>query len=305
MMKFRFRRQGNDPHREKIKQDLFAFNKTVEHGFPNQPSALAYDPKLQLMAIGTKSGAIKIYGAPGVEMTGLHKDTAAVTQIHFLYGQGRILSLLDDNTIHLWEIVQRENRSHLVEVHSFSLPGRPGIESTSATRVTVMLLKLSCDLLALGTEGGGVHFLELPTLTLLNKSLFQDEIMQSVPEEYRCGKSLGPVESLQEHPQDSDKILIGYSRGLVVLWDLNSRHVDNLFLGKQQLESLVWERSGNSFVSSHSDGGYMVWAVSSSNPCTHDPISSTVPYGPFPCKAVNKILWRTTESGVRAVMCEK
>ncbi len=27
MMKFRFRRQGNDPHREKIKQDLFAFNK--------------------------------------------------------------------------------------------------------------------------------------------------------------------------------------------------------------------------------------------------------------------------------------
>lgn len=47
----------------------------------------------------------------------------------------------------------------------------------------------------------------------------------------------------------------------------------------QQLESLVWERSGNSFVSSHSDGGYMVWAVSSSNPCTHDPISSTIPYG--------------------------
>lgn len=29
------------------------------------------------------------YGAPGVEMTGLHKDTAAVTQIHFLYGQVR------------------------------------------------------------------------------------------------------------------------------------------------------------------------------------------------------------------------
>lgn len=55
----------------------------------------------------------------------------------------------------------------------------------------------------------------------------------SVPEEYKCGKSLGPVESLQEHQKNSDKILIGYSRGLVVLWDLNSRHVDNLFLGKQ------------------------------------------------------------------------
>uniref|UniRef100_A0A8C2J528 LLGL scribble cell polarity complex component 1 n=1 Tax=Cyprinus carpio TaxID=7962 RepID=A0A8C2J528_CYPCA len=295
MMKFRFRRQGNDPHREKIKQDLFAFSKTVEHGFPNQPSALAYDPKLQLMAIGTKSGAIKIYGAPGVEMTGLHKDTAAVTQIHFLYGQGRMLSLLDDNTIHLWEIVQRENRSHLVELHSFNLPGRPGIESTSATRVTVMLLKLSCDLLALGTEGGGVHFLELPTLTLLNKSLFQDEIMQSVPEEYKCGKSLGPVESLQEHPQDSDKILIGYSRGLVVLWDLNSRHVVNLFLGKQVglmslkwLSTLFWAHFWWFLLNSVCRSVFLIFVLFIS--------------GPFPCKAVNKILWRTTELGAPLVL---
>ncbi|XP_017310573.1 lethal(2) giant larvae protein homolog 1 [Ictalurus punctatus] len=302
MMKFRFRRQGNDPQREKVKQDLFAFNKTVEHGFPNQPSALAYDPKLQLMTIGTKSGAIKVYGCPGVEFTGLHKETATVTQIHFLHGQGRILSLLDDNTLHLWEIVQKGFCSHLDEVRCFSFPGRPGIESTCATRVTVLMPKLSCDLLAVGTEGGGVHFLELPTFTLLNKSLFQDEVMQSLPDSYKCGKSLGPVESLQEHPQHPDKILIGYSRGLVVLWDFQSRHVDNLFLGKQQLESLVWVRSGNSFVSSHSDGGYMVWPVSSSALCTNEPVSSTIPYGPFPCKAVNKILWRTTQSGAPLVL---
>lgn len=55
----------------------------------------------------------------------------------------------------------------------------------------------------------------------------------SLPDDYRCGKSLGPVESLQEHPQEPGKILIGYSRGLVVLWDLNTRHADQLFLGKQ------------------------------------------------------------------------
>ena len=55
----------------------------------------------------------------------------------------------------------------------------------------------------------------------------------SLPDDYRCGKSLGPVESLQEHPQQSGKILIGYSRGLVVLWDLSTRHVEQLFLGKQ------------------------------------------------------------------------
>ena len=37
------------------------FPQTVEHGFPNQPSALAFDPELRIMAIGTRSGAVKMY----------------------------------------------------------------------------------------------------------------------------------------------------------------------------------------------------------------------------------------------------
>lgn len=92
----------------------------------------------------------------------------------------------------------------------------------------------------------------------------------------------------------------------------------------QQLESLAWEQSGKSIVSSHSDGGYMVWAVSGTGQKTQQPAMSTIPYGtgwgsggalglvadpsattsvgvfisgPFPCKAISKILWRTCESG--------
>lgn len=47
----------------------------------------------------------------------------------------------------------------------------------------------------------------------------------------------------------------------------------------QQLESLAWEQSGKSIVSSHSDGGYMVWAVSGSGQRTQQPVMSTIPYG--------------------------
>lgn len=135
------------------------------------------------------------------------------------------------------------------------------------------------------------------------------------------------MESIQEHPQQPEKILIGYSRGLVILWSLSTRQVEERFLGKQvailyffvvakyfnvtkglfiyfyfllklvnlvwevyllfflflyvsvqQLESLVWERSGNLFVSSHNDGGYCVWTVTSGNGCSHQP-STTIPYG--------------------------
>ncbi|XP_043944863.1 lethal(2) giant larvae protein homolog 1 [Protopterus annectens] len=179
------------------------------------------------------------YGAPGVEFTGLHKDTATVMQMHFLPGQGQLLSMLDDNTLHFWEINLKDECSHLEEICSYTLPGRPGFDGSnnvpsSTTRITVILLKSSCDLACLGTEGGGVYFLKLPGLTLSeDKVLFQDEVMQSVPDDYRSGKALGPVESLQEHPQEYSKILIGYSRGLVVLWDQHSRRVDGLFLGNQ------------------------------------------------------------------------
>ncbi|CAH2307720.1 lethal(2) giant larvae homolog 1 isoform X1 [Pelobates cultripes] len=302
MMKFRFRRQGHDPQREKIKQDLFAFNKTVEHGFPNQPSSLAFDPLLRIMAIGAKSGAVKIYGAPGVEFTGLHNDMATVTQMHFLPGQGRLISLLDDNTLHLWQLQHKDGSSHLDEIRSFTLPGRPGFDCAnsppSTTRVTVILVNAACNMAALGTEGGGVYFLQLPSLRLLeDRTLLPDEVLQSMPEEHRCGKSLGPVESLQEHPQQPGRILIGYSRGLVALWNQGDHKVEHVFLGNQQLESLCWESSGTSFVSSHSDGGYMVWAVGGSSPTTTQPVTATIPYGPFPCKAINKIQWKSSSLG--------
>lgn len=41
----------------------------------------------------------------------------------------------------------------------------------------------------------------------------------------------------------------------------------------------MWERSGNLFVSSHNDGGYSVWAVTSGNTYSHQPMSTSIPYG--------------------------
>nr|XP_036875407.1 lethal(2) giant larvae protein homolog 1 isoform X3 [Manis javanica] len=151
---------------------------------------------------------------------------------------------------------------------------------------------------ALGTEGSSVFFLDVPTLTLLEgQTLGPDEVLRSVPDDYRCGKSLGPVESLQGHLRDPTKILIGYSRGLLVIWNQAAQCADRVFLGNQQLESLCWERSGSTLVSSHSDGSYAVWSVDAGGSLATQPTVATMPYGPFPCKAINKILWRNCESG--------
>ncbi|XP_025136244.1 lethal(2) giant larvae protein homolog 1 isoform X2 [Bubalus kerabau] len=306
MMKFRFRRQGADPQREKLKQELFAFHKTVEHGFPNQPSALAFDPELRIMAIGTRSGAVKIYGAPGVEFTGLHRDAATVTQMHFLPGQGRVLTLLDDDSLHLWEIVHHDGCAHLEEALHFQAPSRPCFDGASGlpslTHITVVLLVAAGDMAALGTEGGSIFFLDVPTLTLLEgQTLGPDEVLRSVPDDYRCGKALGPVESLQGHLRDPTKILIGYSRGLLVIWNQAARCAERIFLGNQ-LESVCWERSGHTVVSSHSDGSYAIWAADTGDSPAAQPTVATTPYGPFPCKAINKVLWRSCASGEHFVI---
>lgn len=49
----------------------------------------------------------------------------------------------------------------------------------SLTRVTVVLLVAAGDMAALGTEGGSVFFLDVPTLTLLEgQTLGPDEVLR-------------------------------------------------------------------------------------------------------------------------------
>ncbi|XP_067403662.1 LLGL scribble cell polarity complex component 2 isoform X2 [Emydura macquarii macquarii] len=293
----RFLRPGYDPVRERLKRDLFQFNKTVEHGFPHQPSALGYSPSLHLMAIGTRSGTIKLYGAPGVEFMGLHEENNTVTQIHFIPGQCQLVTLLDDNSLHLWSLKQHSGASELLEEQRFTLRGPPG-SPPSATQITAVLPHSSREVLYLGTESGNVFVVELPFFRVLeDRTISSEAVLQRVPEEYRNRRSLELVEALREHPRNPDQILIGYSRGLIVLWDLHNNRVSHHFLGSQQLENLFWQKDGRQIISCHYDGSYALWPVSNDNR-QPEPLESKVPYGPFPCKAIVKIYWQTTKNGL-------
>ncbi|XP_062976354.1 LLGL scribble cell polarity complex component 2 isoform X2 [Elgaria multicarinata webbii] len=294
----RFLRPGHDPVRERLKRDLFQFNKTVEHGFPHQPSALGYSSSFHLMAIGTRSGAIKLYGTPGVEFMGLHDETNTVMQIHFIPGQCRLVTLLDDNSLHLWTLKQSHSgASELQEERHFTLRGPPG-SPPSATQVTAILAHSSQELLYLGTESGNVFVVELPSFRVLEDRTISPEVVQQrVPEDYRNRRSLELVEALREHPRNPNHILIGYSRGLIVLWDLINNKATHHFLGNQQLENLFWQRNGHQLISCHYDGSYAQWPITSDDR-QPEVLESKVPYGPFPCKAISKIYWQTTKNGL-------
>ncbi|CAL7936362.1 unnamed protein product [Xylocopa violacea] len=234
------------------------------------------------MIIGTASGAIKVFGRPGVEFYGQHTIESgenAVTKIVALPNEGRVVSLCDDNSLHLWEI----NESSVVETKSLSLEGK-------LKKISAMCLESSGEHLLLGTEGGNIYLLNLKTFVMPDNIIYQDVVMQNVPDDYK--KNPGAVEAIAEQPGHPDNILIGYNRGLMVLWNKATPGAQQTFVSTQQLESVHWV-SDTRFVSSHNDGSYAFWS-----PGSDKMLDSTTPYGPFPCKAVSKILvYPTAEHG--------
>ncbi|GLD63235.1 lethal(2) giant larvae protein homolog 2 [Lates japonicus] len=292
----RFRRHGQESQRDRLKQELFQFNKAMEHGFPHQPSALGYSPSLQLLAIGNRSGAIKLYGAPGVEFMGLHDENAAVTQVHFLPHQVELVTLLDDNSLHMWTLRAHKGLSELLEIGRFMLTGPPGAPP-SVTRVTAVLAHSSGDLLLLGTEGGHVFVVEVPGFRELEeRNISLDQVASSVPDDYIGRRNLEHVEALQENPVNPNQVVIGYGRGLMVIWDLEKQCAIQHIPATQQLESVWWTEDGSYILSSHSDGSYCRWMVGGED-VNEEEEKSDIPYGHFPCKAISKIVQLPTVEG--------
>ncbi|KAJ9577607.1 hypothetical protein L9F63_005794, partial [Diploptera punctata] len=278
MLKF-IRGRGQQPsaERQKLQRELFAFRKTVQHGFPNKPTSIAWDPSLRLLALGTATGAVKIFGKPGVEFYGQHTNhESAVTRLVFLPNQGRVITLCDDNSLHLWEI----NEGSLEEIKSQALEGK-------LKKISAVCLESACENLLLGTEGGNIYLLNVKSFEMSDTIIYQDVVMQNVPEDYKINP--GAVESIAEQPGSPDKILIGYNRGLMVLWDRKSPGAEQTYISTQQLESICWQKSGSRFASSHNDGSYAIWDAAVGERPSEEP--ATI-YGPFPCKAVRKLLWR-------------
>ncbi|KFM68057.1 Lethal(2) giant larvae protein-like protein, partial [Stegodyphus mimosarum] len=271
--------------RLRLNKELFSFVKTVPHGFPHRPSALAWDAKLQLLAIGTKNGLIRIYGTPGVEFEGKHKEETCVTELFFLPGQGRLISQCDNSSLHLFELNEKDGKWELEEVKSCSFQGR-------LKKITTCCLPSNGEQLLIGTDSGNIYSLDVKSFEMTDHIIYQEVVIQNVPDDYKLNP--GSVEAIAEHPLNSDKIIIGYNRGVMVLWDNKTLNPEKTYIGNQQLESVSWHRSGTKFMSSHNDGSYVIWSSADS---TKPEESPAPPYGPFPCKPITKVLWRAVKGG--------
>ena len=65
---------------------MFGFNKSPTHGFPNKPTCVAWDPELKLLVLGTRTGGLRLFGQPGVELVG---QAVVLQQAQLLGGQAQ------------------------------------------------------------------------------------------------------------------------------------------------------------------------------------------------------------------------
>ncbi|KAI4582684.1 hypothetical protein MJG53_020766, partial [Ovis ammon polii x Ovis aries] len=246
---------------ETLQSEHFQLCKTVRHGFPYQPSALAFDPVQKILAVGTQTGALRLFGRPGVECYCQHDSGAAVIQLQFLINEGALVSALADDTLHLWNL--RQKRPAILHSLKFC-----------RERVTFCHLPFQSKWLYVGTERGNIHIVNVESFTLSGYVMWHFLLLQ---------------------------LLIGFESGTVVLWDLKSKKADYRYTYDEAIHSVAWHHEGKQFICSHSDGTLTIWNVRSpAKPVqTITPHGKQLKDGkkPEPCKPILKVEFKTTRSG--------
>uniref|UniRef100_A0A8C0KK95 Syntaxin binding protein 5 n=1 Tax=Canis lupus dingo TaxID=286419 RepID=A0A8C0KK95_CANLU len=268
---------------ETLQSEHFQLCKTVRHGFPYQPSALAFDPVQKILAVGTQTGALRLFGRPGVECYCQHDSGAAVIQLQFLINEGALVSALADDTLHLWNL--RQKRPAILHSLKFC-----------RERVTFCHLPFQSKWLYVGTERGNIHIVNVESFTLSGYVIMWNKAIELSSKSHP-----GPVVHISDNPMDEGKLLIGFESGTVVLWDLKSKKADYRYTYDEAIHSVAWHHEGKQFICSHSDGTLTIWNVRS----PAKPMQTITPHGkqlkdgkkPEPCKPILKVEFKTTRSG--------
>ncbi|XP_043235837.1 syntaxin-binding protein 5-like isoform X14 [Amphibalanus amphitrite] len=268
---------------EKLNVKDFQAMNIVRHGFPHQPTALAFDPVQKLLAIGTKTGSLRLLGRPGVDIHVRHDGDPAVLQIAFLVNEGALVTACTDDTLNMWNI--RQKIPEVVHTLKFQ-----------RERTTCISLPLQSKWLYVGTEKGNVHIVNIESFVVSGYIINWNKAIELSRKNHP-----GPVTCLVDNPVDSNKLLIGFETGLLVLWDLRTKAADVRWQSAEPLRSVCWLSDGKQFMSSHADGSLCTWSVKT----PQRPVATQFPHAKTrengqqePCKAIQKVSWLSTRAGL-------
>ncbi|KAM9447812.1 syntaxin-binding protein 5-like isoform 7-T7 [Salvelinus alpinus] len=266
---------------ETLVSENFHICKTVRHGFPYQPTCLAFDPVQKILAIGSRTGGIRILGRPGVDCYSQHESGAAVLQLQFLINEGALVTACADDTLHLWNLRQRRP----AVLHSLKF---------NRERITFCHIPFQSKWLYVGTERGNTHIVNIESFVLSGYVIMWNKAIELATKAHP-----GHVVHLSDSPKDECKLLIGFESGTVVQWDLRAKKVDFRIYYDEAIHSVSWHHEGKQFMCSHSDGSLTMWNLRN----TARPIQITYPHGKIlkegrkeSCKPILKVEYKTSRN---------
>ncbi|XP_017963804.1 syntaxin-binding protein 5 isoform X3 [Drosophila navojoa] len=269
---------------EQLKPEHFTLKKTFRHGFPYSPTSFAFDPVQKLLAIGDKSGYIRILGRPCVDAHAKHEGESecAVLFAQFLVNEGALVTVTADDTIHLWSIRQKTPR--IVQSLKFQ-----------REHVTCIHLPVGSKWLYVGTEKGNIHVVHIDTFALSGYIINWNKAIEVVRTSHP-----GAVIALCDNPLDANKLLIAFECGLLVLWDLKAKAAEFRWQAAEAVKSLAWHYEGKYFVSSHTDGSICSWPTKAqpkpqSQVCPHAKINKDG--NAEKCKPIYKVDLKSSTTG--------
>lgn len=267
---------------ETLRSEHFHIAKTVRHGFPYLPTAVAFDPVQHILAIGNKTGSLRIIGRPGVDIHIMHEGEVAISQVLFLINEGALVTVCSDDTLHLWNYRQKKPEI----VHSLKF---------QRERITYCHLPFQSKWLYIGTERGNVHIVNIESFILSGYVINWNKAIELSRKTHP-----GPVVHLSDCPVDTNKLLIGFESGAIVLWDLRSKSAECRFNSPEALRAIAWHHEGKQFMCSHSDGTLTTWNVKIPNRW----MNILMPHAklnaegkPDPCKPITRVSWKSVQNG--------
>ncbi|KAI0520873.1 lethal giant larvae like, C-terminal-domain-containing protein [Xylaria bambusicola] len=239
---------------------LFAPDERSRYGINSQISCVAYDPVQSLLAVGTNesrfgSGKIYVFGQSRVQKFLVPSRSRSFADIHFC--ANRLISLDSQNEVTIWDLDAG------ARLTSFQAPGI----------VACMLTDPMLDWCFIGLQTGEIYAYDLD-----RERLSQFRLPNFWTDRDPRARAVTIV-SLQLHPRDVGKLLIGYSHGAVI-YSFKQNQATRFFeyqipsgapggshqavdtLRKPKLTHALWHPTGTFVLTAHDDASLVFWDTS-------------------------------------------
>ena len=245
----------------------FGAAETAHNGLPVDCRCIAYDPVQRLVAVGSKTGIVKVYGAEGIEMTLApvevgDSNNEDVAFLVFIPSQHRLLAVQANSAVNIWDMRFQRQCGYL---HN----------QWTSCRVTCAFYapQSHYHYLYLSTDDGVVHVLDTQGCALTAYRIRAVEDLGLSDEIPETGEP-AEVVALVPNPVDATRLLIAFAHAGVALWDVPKRKVVHWFKYERPtlcdahdpdsdepfaIRCVTWHNSGTQILAGCESGYFVHW----------------------------------------------